>query len=180
MAAWQAVLSLIEVLKTIPVSLVPAGHVGVRRPTRRADLPTIVVSMGEVVESPIGIGSWVGAGQVAPGQWVEATGSKAAGVIVVEVWTTEAQGVTPVADALFAALSAGQAALRGAGFVKFGNRAIKPVESATVANQAALMMGIDYAVTYEEVNAATTGPGGIIQRVQVEVAGEFDEQMDIP
>jgi len=179
MAAWQAVLSLIEVLKTIPVSVIPPDHIGVRRPTRRTDLPAIVVSMGEVAESPIGIGGWVGVGQAAPGQWGEATGSKAAGVIAVEVWTTVTQGVTPVADALFAALAAGQTSLRGAGFVKFGNRTIKPVDAATVANQAALMMGIEYAVTYEEVKAATTGPGGIIQQVHVDVAGEFDEQMDI-
>ena len=180
MATWQAVSSLIEVLKTIPVSVIPADHIGLRRPTRRADLPAIVVSMGEVTETPIGIGGWLGSGQAVPGQWVEATGSKAVGTLSVELWTAGAEDVAPIADALFAALATGQTTLRSAGFVKFGNRAIKPVDAATVAKQSALMMVIDYAVTYEEVKTATTGPGGIIQQVQVGVAGEFNEQMKIP
>ncbi len=180
MVAWHAVLSLIEVLKAIPESVIPAGHIGVRRPQSGADLPAVVVFLRDATESPIGIGGCVGVGQVEPGQWVETTGSKVVGTLCVEVWTTLAQGVTPAVDAVFAALAAGQVALRGAGFLKFGSRALKPAEAATIADEAALMMGLQYAVTYEEVKAATAGPGGIIQQVHVQVDGEFNEEMDIP
>lgn len=171
---------MIQVLKLIPESVIPANHIGMRIPSRRQDLPAIVIAIGEVKESPIGIGEMVGMQRVSDNQWIEVTGSKTSGLLSIEIWAASEEEMNEVTGTVFQIVEASEGKLRGMGFIKFGNSELKPVENVTVARQGAVRRVIRYSIIYEEIKVSTVGPGGIIRQVHVEIDDQFQEKMDLP
>lgn len=178
MIVWKAVQDFIQVLKLIPESVIPPDRIGVKRPSRIQDLPAVVVAIGEVEESPIGIGGLVKTHRVSENQWIEARGKKASGILLIEIWASSEEVMNEVASAVFQTIEASEKLIRGMGFIRFSNREVRPMED-VLGMIRAVRMVIGYSIVYEEIKADTVGPGGIIKQVHVEIGDEFNEEMDL-
>ena len=179
MAGWKALLEFIETLKGIPETVVPSDHIGMKIPAGSSELPALVVSLGEMEESPIGIGGMVGMHRTPDEAWAESRGKKVSGILFAEIWAGDENKVLEVAHALFQNLESQAEILRGKGFIRFVHREVKPIETVKVGEETAKRMVTGYSMVFEEVETETTGPGGIIRRIHVDIDHELGEEMDI-
>jgi hypothetical protein len=179
LAGWKALLEFIETLKGIPETVVPSDHIGMKIPAGSSELPALVASLGEMEESPIGIGGMAGTRRTPDESWSESRGKKGTGILFAEIWAGDENKVMEVAHALFQILETQAEILRGKGFIRFGHRDVKPMETVNIGGQAAKRMVTSYSVIFEEVQTETTGPGGIIRRIHVDLDHALGEEMDI-
>lgn len=182
MAAWGALLEVVQVLRLIPAGVVAAGHVGLARPARAADLPAVVVSVGEMKESCIGVGGLASDERADAEHWRGASGTRAAGTVLVEIWAPTPEKVVEVADAVFGRVRDAAGELRGKGFVRFDHRDVRPIEESRLGPEGTdrgFRMSAGFAVVYEEIKTETIGPGGIIKRVHVQITSPSPEEMDV-
>ncbi|MGH2703200.1 MAG: hypothetical protein ACRDJ2_15670 [Actinomycetota bacterium] len=188
MTAFHAVDDLVEQLKTIPASVVPHARIGSIVPHRTQDLPAIAVVLQDAQESSLGFGGLVGLSQTAEEEWTEATGSLTKGTLRVELFAESAADATSVGSAVATALDPVQA--RSRGFVGFSVNSIGPIQEIGLGHngsQSAFSRAIDISIVHERISSATTGPGGLIRTVHVDMHeepqperdDEFHEEMDV-
>lgn len=190
MATWQAIRALVDAFESsIATATLPAGHAGTRRPSVPADLPRLVVAASEVKEELLGIGGLVGARAVASDRWATSGGTRAAGIIDLELWGADESTVTTLADAVFASFD-DLAALAAAGFMRLSPMSVGPIGEAVLGvgvggTDTALLLPVTCRFVFERVEVAEEGPGGIIRRVHVDQFEErdgehrFDEAIDL-
>jgi hypothetical protein len=190
MPVWQAIQSLIEVLRTIPSDVVPAEHVSARRPDVAADLPAVVVSAQEVSELPAGLGRLVGTRRLSDTAWSSTTATRSSGQFLVELWASDQAELDALAEAAFGQLEGQAEAVTAAGFLFLSVRSAGPMEQAglgVAGTETALRLPIGCSFSFEAVTPEETGPDGIISHVEVEVReppdvqpkDQFEEEMDI-
>ena len=190
MPVWQAIQSLIEVLRTIPSDVVPAQHVSARRPDAVAGLPAVVVAAQAVSERPAGLGRLVGTRRLSDTAWSSTTATRSSGQFLVELWASDQAALDPLADAVFGQLEGGSEAVTGAGFLFLSVQSAGPMEQAALGvaeAETALRLPIGCSFSFEAVTPEETGPDGIITQVDVEMReppdvqpkDQFEEVMDI-
>jgi hypothetical protein len=190
MAVWQAIQSLIEVLRTIPTDVVPADHVSARRPDSAADLPAVVVAAQEVSELPAGLGRLVGTRRLSETAWSATTATRASGQFIVELWASDQAELDALAEAAFGQLEGQSEAVTTAGFLFLFVQSAGPIEQAGLGvaeTETALKLPIGCSFSFETVTPEETGPDGIITHVDVEMReppdvqpkDQFEEVMDI-
>jgi hypothetical protein len=185
--AWKAVQNFLPILNLIPESVLPASHIGVGRPTKDSDLPALVVAIREVKVTSVGLGGLVGLGKLKKveeedtQQWKETRGSRSSGLLTIEVWGSTAEKILELTNAVFKQLETSEAKLGEAGFLKFANQEVRPIEEAKLGagDSKALRMAIGFSIVYEEIKSDTIGPEGIIKRINVDINDQFDESMSI-
>lgn len=188
MPAWEALQSLITLLKTLPPALVARDHIGLRRPSAPADLPRVVVSVGDVEDLRAGIGGIVGSHRVTSTSWASDTGILSSGTFTIELWAADETTLVNLATGVTRVLE-DSAAAAGAGFGKLTAESAGPINLTTLDGQqpgtdTALRLPVGCAFSFEAVTPSQTGPGGIIKQVQVDVheldTSGVDEAMNIP
>lgn len=182
MAAWSALLEVVQILKLIPAGVVAASHIGLARPSKAADLPAIVAVVNEIKESTIGIGGLASNERIDADHWRDVSGSRATGTMLLEIWAATPEKVIEVADAVFQRMKDAATDLREKGFIRFDHREVRPIEESRLGLDEAgraFKMAVGFAIIYEEIKTDTVGPGGIIKRVHVEINDSFQEEMDI-
>ena len=181
MGAWKAVQDFVGILKLIPASVLPQSHIGVGLPVKEADLPALVVAISEVKEMATGLGGLVSLEKVAGEQWKEVLGSMSSGLLMIEVWAATAEKILELTNAVFQHLETSKAKVSGAGFLKFANQEVRPIEEVKLgsSDSKALRMAIGFSIIYEEVKSSTTGPGGNIKEIHVDIHDQFDESLNI-
>jgi hypothetical protein len=169
---------IIELLKLFLEDMMPSGHIGQGRPGRKQDLPTIAVSIGEIKESPIGIGGMIGIQREEEDQWIEKRGSRISGLLFIEVWATDKTEAMGIANALFQSFEDSKKEIRERGFIQFAEREIRTIEDSAIDNHNAVKMVTVYSVTYETV-AILEPEEGVISQVHVKITDGFTEEMDL-
>jgi len=186
--AWEALQSLVTLLKTLPTGVVAQDHIGLRRPSAVADLPRVVASVGEVQDFPAGIGGLVGSHKVSNTSWSSDTGSRTSGTFTIELWAGDATTLVNLATAVTGKLE-DAVATTGAGFGKLAAASVGPINLTTLdglqpGGATGLRLPIAAAFSFEAVTPTQTGPGGIIQKVHVDVheldTSDVNEAMDLP
>ena len=182
MSAWQAIQSLVGVLRRIPAGVVPPDHIGPSRPRAPAGLPAIAVAAHEVRESVSGVGGVVSSRRISETLWSSASGRTTTGRFELEGWAANEAAMTRLADAVFAVLGGPPETMAAAGFVRLTTTSVGPVDGARMAGAGpvVLRLPIGCSFVFEAVVPEETGPGGIIRQVQVAIEDGFDEVMDLP
>lgn len=188
MPAWEALQSLITLLKTLPPALVAPDHIGLREPSATVDLPRIVVSVGDADDLRAGIGGIVGSHQVSSTSWASDTGILTSGTFTIELWAGDETTLVNLAAKVVGVLE-DSAAAAGAGFAKLAAQSLGPITLTTLdglppGTATALRFLVGCTFSFEAVSPTQTGPDGIIKQVQVEVheldTSGVDETMKIP
>ena len=184
MPAWEALQSLITMLKTLPAGVVPGDHIGLRRPSVAADLPRIAVSVAAVQDLLAGIGGVVGSRQVSNTAWVSDTGLRTTGSFAIELWAADETTLGNLATAVFGVLEDVSVAAT-AGFDTLSVSSAGPIDLAPLSGAhppgaAALRLPAGCGFSFEAVTPVQTGPDGIIKQVHVDVTGDVNEAMDLP
>jgi hypothetical protein len=186
--AWDALQSLINLLKTLPPALIARNHVSLRRPSRGADLPWVVASVAGVADLSTGIGGIVGSHQVSSASWASDTGIVSSGTFLIELWALDEPTLMNIATGVVGVLE-NSAAAAGAGFGTLTIQSVGPINLTTLDGQppgsdTGLRLPVGGTFTFEAVSTVQTGPGGIIKQVQVDVkeldTSGVDETMNIP
>lgn len=178
MSAWHALQQLQLLLGEIPAATLPAGNCSIARPVAATELPALAVSAAEVVEVSAGLGGLVEARRM-PGS-SSSTSALCSGVLVVELWTAGAAGMTELAEATVAALQPTPAARAARGFSSLSLRSIGPSDRAALGDDDARRMSIACVFSHEAVTPAAEEGEGVISTVHVELLDELHEVMDIP
>jgi hypothetical protein len=185
--AWEALQSLITLLKTLPAALVAQDHVGLRRPSGPADLPRVVVSASDVEDLQAGLGGIVSSHQVSSTSWASDTGILSSGTFMIELWATDETTLVNLATGVVGVLE-NSAAAAGAGFGKLTIQSAGPINLTTLDGQppgsdTGLRLPVGGIFSFEAVSTVQTGPGGIIKQVDVDVqeldTSGVDETMNI-
>jgi hypothetical protein len=188
MPAWEALQSLITLLKTLPSALVAQDHIGLRRPSATADLPRVVVSVGDVHDLQAGLGGIVGSHQVSSTSWASDTGILSSGTFTIELWAGDETTLVNLATGVLGVLEDSTAAA-GAGFGKLAAQSVGPINLTTLdgllpGTATGLRLPVGCTFSFEAVTPVQTGPDGIIKQVQVDVhepdTSGVDEAMNIP
>jgi hypothetical protein len=186
--AWEALHSLITLLKALPPALLAQDHIGLRRPSALADLPRVVVSAGEVQGFPAGIGGVVGSHKVSNTSWSSDTSSFTSGTFTIELWAEDETTLVNLATAVFGALEDPVAA-GGAGFAKLATQSVGPInltglDGLQPGGATGLRLPLAWTFSFEAVTPTQTGPDGIIKQVHVDVhesdTTDVNEAMDLP
>lgn len=189
MPAWEALQSLVTLLKTLPPAVVAQDHVGFRRPSAAADLPRVVVSAGEVQDFPAGIGGVVGSHKVSNTSWSSDTSEFTSGTFTIELWGAagDETGLVNLATAVFGKLG-DPAAAGAAGFAKLAAQSIGPINLTTLdglqpGGAVGLRLPVAASFSFEAVTPAMVGPDGIIKTVHIDVheldTNDVNEAMDL-
>jgi hypothetical protein len=185
--AWEALQSLITLLKTLPPALVAQDHIGLRRPSVVTDLPRLVVSVSDVKDLQAGIGGIVGSHPVSSTSWASDTGVLTSGIFTIEVWAGAETTLVNLATKVFGVLEDSTAAADN-GFGTLAVQSVGPMDATTLfvpaGTATALLLPVGCAFSFEAVTSIETGPDGIIKQVQADVH-ELDtsgvgETMNIP
>lgn len=188
MPAWDALQSLLTLLKTLPPALVAQNHVSLRRPSGGADLPRVVASVADVEDLRTGIGGIVGSHQVSSTSWAADTGIVSSGTLLIELWALDETTLVNIATGVVRVLE-NSAAAAEAGFGALTIQSAGPINLTTLdgqppGSQTALRLPIGGAFSFEAISTTQTGPGGIIKQVQVDVqelgTSGAGESMNVP
>lgn len=179
MSALQAVLKLVQTLRGLPSSVIAAERIFLTRPAKAADLPMIAISMAAARESPVGIGRHVDLSETAPEEWATTTGTRAKGELHAELWVASATEAMTLANAVLARIDDQAAAMRAGGFLDLSVTTLGPAQPMLAGTDAALMMPLVFATTFENLVTPPPGGEGTIKTVHVDLTGEIGETMDI-
>jgi hypothetical protein len=186
--AWDALQSLITLLKTLPPALIARNHVSLRRPSTGADLPWVVASVAGVADLRTGIGGIVGNHQISSTAWASDTGIVSSGTFMIELWALDEATLVNLATGVVGVLE-NSAAAAGAGFGQLTIQSVGPMNLTTLDGQppvsdTGLRLPVGGTFTFEAVSTVQTGPGGIIKQVHADVkeldTSGVDETMNIP
>jgi len=178
-SALQAVLKFVQMLRGLPSGVIAADRIFLTRPAKAADLPMIAVSMAAARESPVGIGCHVDLREAAPAEWATTNGTRARGELHAELWTGSATEAMTLANAVLARIDDRAAALRADGFLDLSITTLGPAQPMLAGADAALMMPLVFATTFENLVTPPPGGEGTIKTVHVDLTGEIGETMDI-
>ena len=184
MGAWKAVEDFLSILRSAPTGLA-ADRIGVRSPNQEADLPALVVAISKVKEMSIGLGGLARLEKTSteqpPTEWTETRGSRYSGLLRTEVWGATTEKILELTNVVFSHLETSGVELRGKGFLKFATREVRPIKEINLgaSDDRAMRLEIRFSMIYEELKSSTTGPGGIIKEISVEIRDQFDESMKI-
>jgi hypothetical protein len=175
--------SFIGILETMPTTVVPADHIGARRPSATADLPSVVVAATEVRDTLAGIGGVVATTRLSQTAWTSTSATRSSGLFALELWAGDDAAIGQLAEEAFQALEGPPESLSAAGFLRLAVTSVGPIEQAALGvtgSDTALRLPIGCSFAFEAVTPEDIGPDGIIKHVHVEMKDEFDEVMDLP
>lgn len=181
MGAWQAVRDVVELMKLLPQGAVPSDHVGTATPSKPQDLPAMAVALRDVRESPSSVGGLAGTQAVSADQWSERTVVRTRAVLELTMFAGNPADLDELTDATAALLGA-RVDLRKRGFLDFSILSISAGAERDIGRNAqagAFARTIECSIVHEEVPEVTTGPGGLIRTVHVELSEQFNEVMDV-
>ena len=177
MSANTAIRSFITILGALPAGVIDPNRIGQSGPGGATDLPRIAVSLERVKESGIGIGGAVGLA-FDGAQWITTTGTRASGLLRLEIWTAGATGMTQIADAVLTLLAGSGATLFTSGFVRFETETLRSAEAVSLGDlSAAIHRTLEFSVLHEDIATLTTGPGGVIKEIDVGINGQLNEKL---
>ena len=179
MSANTAIRTFITILGALPAGVIDPNRVGQSGPGVAADLPRIAVSFEQVRESGIGIGGVVGLA-FDGAQWITSTGTRASGLLRVEIWTADEPGMSKIADAVLTLLAASRDTLFTSGFARFETRALHSAEAVSLRDvSGAVHRALEFSVVHEDVATLATGPGGVIKGIDVAINGQMNEKLTV-
>jgi hypothetical protein len=185
--AWEALQSLITLLKTLPPAIIATDHVSLRRPSTGTDLPSVVAWVADVGDQYTGIGGIVGSRQVSSTSLASDTGVLSSGTFMIELWALDETTLVNLATGVVGVLE-NSAAAAGAGFGKLTIQSAGPINLTTIDGQppgseTRLRLPVGGTFSFEAVSTVQTGPDGILKQVHVDVqelgTSAVDETMNI-
>ncbi|MBI4873170.1 MAG: hypothetical protein HY822_00910 [Acidobacteria bacterium] len=180
MAAAKAMAEFAELLRSAPGVPVAGSRVGRKRPETGGDVPCVVLGLGEMEQSPAGIGRWIAARPQREDLWVETRGTRWSGLLAVEAWAAAGEAAAALADAVSRAVEESPELAARKGFLLLEEREAMSVDSVKLSDQTfASRAGLVYRMIHEQSTSQETGPGGIVELIHVDLDSEFGEHFDI-
>lgn len=174
----QAINRIAETLQKIPQNIIPPGHIGVKRPISEEDLPIVVISVKNIIESSSGIGNFIGIQKEDTGRVSEIRGSKISGVFQIRIWDLSVDKVDEITTAIIETITADKTGLRKDGFLDlFLVGEIYSSKLSADPPKEAMVRLIEYKGMFEFVNRETFDPEEVIKEIHVHIDDVFDESV---
>jgi len=178
--ALESLDKLITILKKIPNEIILPEHIGTKMPKVVDDLPSIVVSIKKITESPIGIGGIISSEKIEENVIKEIKGFKAVAIYQMDIWVNSPQKIEEITNTMMEILFKNKNELRKKGFVSLSIKSIGEIESKKIGRKDAWRKKVTYSGTYEMMVSETMGPEGIIKKICVDINSQFRESTEIP
>jgi hypothetical protein len=169
---------LAEVLAAAPDPVLSSGSIGARLPSSAGEMPAIAISLTVESSDSLGLGRLVRGWDEIPNSSNvrdETRGDRYDGVVSLEVWGASFAQVSGISQSLETRLGADRTLLREKGFVSLRPAGLAAAENvmhpaATSAAFAAWRQRVDYRFIFETQEGGEPIDGGLIERVDVDLA----------
>jgi len=178
--ALESLNKLITTLKKIPNEIILPEHIGTKVPKVADDLPSIVASIKEIRESPIGIGGIITLEEIEEDAIKEIKGFKAVAIYQIDIWADSPQKIEEITNTMMEILFQNKNELRKRGFVSLSIKSVSEIEFAKIGREDAWRKKVTYSGIYEMIVSETMGPEGIIKKICVDINSQFRESTEIP
>jgi hypothetical protein len=178
LAAWDAIQDMISFLRKSLGDCPLSDHIGIARPATKSKLPSIVLSMGGIKESGLGIGKTRWAEKISDNKWIQTTGNASSGIIAIEAWASSEENVRDAVESVIKAVKDSPSGLFEKGFKKFAVIELNPIEKISADSTNMFRMIMKYSVVHEKLTTESIETKGIIHEVDVKAHIPFSKETD--
>lgn len=175
----EIVTRILATLRKIDASVIASEHIGIRQPHAAGDSPLIAVSVADLAVTSVGIGELIGSVRDDADRVSEVRGSRASGVLQLEVWAQQLEKVEELSMAISRVLEVARAGLKKQGFLGLQVSSLGAVQERKISDGVALLRVLQFRVIFEYQDAREIHPEELINTIRVNIDSELDERMEI-